>query len=131
MPEFHPERASRRTRRGGLETSVRPDSVSRVVASVQTVRNDSANDYTMWMQDYPDFPMPGRLRSDRTEGRVTISCQLRDIDFSWQLAEDGPGTRIRVHVTLPESEAHGWMTHEMITTSLAQLATVAKATANS
>ena len=86
----------------------------------------------MWMQDYPDFPMPGRLHSDRTEGRVTISCQLRDIDFSWQLAEDGPGTRIRVHVTLPESEAHRLDdSREMITTSLAQLATVAKATANS
>ncbi|MGH3763663.1 MAG: SRPBCC family protein [Pseudonocardiaceae bacterium] len=101
-------------------------------AGVQTVRDDGADGYTLWLEGYPDFPMPQRLRNDRAQGRVTISCQVRDIDFVWQLAEDMPGTRIDVHVALPDSETHRLdATREMITTSLAQLATLAKAAANS
>ncbi|MGH3996487.1 MAG: SRPBCC family protein [Pseudonocardiaceae bacterium] len=97
---------------------------------VQAVRNDDSDGYTMWLQEYPDFPIPQRLRGDRAEGRVTISCQVSGIDFVWQLAEDGPGTRIHVHVALPESEAHKLdEEREIITTSLARLATLAKATA--
>ena len=99
---------------------------------VQTVRDDGADGYTVWLEDYPDFPMPQRPRGDRAEGRVTISCQITGIDFVWQLAEDGSGTRIDVHVALPDAEAH-WLDdkRENITTSLARLATLAKAAANS
>ncbi len=99
---------------------------------VQTVRNDGPGGYTKWMQGDPDFPWPHRLRSDRAEGRVTISCQITGIDFVWQLAEDGPGTRIDVHVALPDSEAHRLDGERgNITTSLARLATLAKAAATS
>lgn len=99
-------------------------------AGVQTVRNDDTDGYTLWLEGYPDFPVPQLLRGDRAEGRVTISCQVSDIDFVWQLAEDGPGTRIDVHVALPDSEAHLLDDQrEIITTSLARLATLAKAAA--
>ncbi len=99
---------------------------------VQTVRNDGADGYTVGLEGYPDFPVPQRLRGDRAEGRVIISCQVTYIDFVWQLAEDGPGTRIDVLVALPDSQAHqpdG--EREIITTSLARLATLAEACATS
>jgi uncharacterized protein YndB with AHSA1/START domain len=96
-------------------------------ASVQTVRNDGPDGYTVWQQKHPDVPWPQQLRGDRAEGRITISCQVTDIDFVWQLAEDGSGTRIDVHVTLPDSEAHRLDgKREDIATSLSQLATLAK-----
>ncbi|MGH4017111.1 MAG: SRPBCC family protein [Pseudonocardiaceae bacterium] len=101
-------------------------------AGVQTVRNDRADGYTAWMQGDPDFHWPQQLRADRAEGRVTISCQVTDIDFVWQLVQDGPGTRIDVHVTLPNSQAHQLDSErEIITTSLARLATLAQATTTS
>ena len=99
---------------------------------VQTVHNDGADGYTVWLEGYPDFPMPQRPRGDRAKGHVTISCQVTDIDFVWQLAEDGYGTRIDVHVALPDSEAYRLEDkRENITTSLTRLATLAKAAATS
>ncbi|MGH3511739.1 MAG: hypothetical protein ACRDRB_05625, partial [Pseudonocardiaceae bacterium] len=60
------------------------------------------------------------------------SCQVTYINFVWQLSEDGPGTRIDVHIALPDSEAHRLDDErKIITTSLAQLATLAQAAANS
>ena len=101
-------------------------------AGMQTVRNDGTDGYTAWMQGDPDFPWPQQLRGDRAEGRVTISCQLTDIDFVWQLIEDGPDTRIDVHVALPDSEVHRLDGgREMITASLARLAILAEAAATS
>ena len=101
-------------------------------AGMQNVRNDGTDGYTVWLQEYPDFPWPQQLRGDRAEGRVTISCQITDIDFVWQLAEDEPGTRINVHVALPDSQAHQLNDkRENITTSLARLATLAEAAATS
>lgn len=101
-------------------------------AGMQTVRNDGADNYTVWLEEYPDLPISQRTHRDRAEGRVTISCQFSDIDFVWQLAEDGPGTRIEVHVTLPDSEAYQLEDkRENITTSLTRLATLAKAAATS
>jgi len=60
----------------------------------------------MWPDGYPDFPMPQSLRTERGASRVTVSCQVSDIDVVWQLAEGGPGTAIQVTVSLPEREAH-------------------------
>jgi uncharacterized protein YndB with AHSA1/START domain len=99
-------------------------------AGVQTVRTDGPDGYTAWMQDDPDFPWPQQLRGNRAKGRVTISCQVTYIDFVWQLNEDGPGTRIDVHITMPDSQAHHLDgEREIITTSLARLATLAETTA--
>jgi uncharacterized protein YndB with AHSA1/START domain len=99
-------------------------------AGVETVRTDGADRYTMWPDGYPDFPMPQMLRSDSAHGRVTISCQVSDIDVTWQLAESRTGTEIEVRVDLPEAEAHRLEGQRaVITESLATLATLAEASA--
>ena len=109
-----------------------PSRFSEWWAGVQTVRNEGTDGYTLWLEGYPDFPVPQLLRGDRAEGRVTISCQITGIDFVWQLAEDGPGTRIDVRVALPDSEADRLDDkRENITASLARLATLANTAARS
>jgi uncharacterized protein YndB with AHSA1/START domain len=97
-------------------------------AGVETVRVGASGEYTLWHAGSPDFPMPQRLRADRVEGRVTVSCQVSDIDFSWQLAVHGDGTRITAHVAIPPAMA-GLLDEqrEAITRSLANLAELAKA----
>ena len=73
---------------------------------VETVRRDSPGEFTLWPTGYPDFPMPQKLRVDQADERVTISCQVSDIDVVWQLAEADTGTSIHVNVSLPQREAH-------------------------
>ena len=73
---------------------------------IETVRKDTPGQFTQWPTGYPDFPMPQKLRVDQANERVTISCQVSDIDVVWQLAEVGGGTSIRVIVSLPQREAH-------------------------
>jgi len=73
---------------------------------VETVRKDAAGEFTQWPAGYPDFPMPQKLRVDQANERVTVSCQVSDIEIVWQLAEAGTGTSINVNVSLPEHEAH-------------------------
>jgi uncharacterized protein YndB with AHSA1/START domain len=97
-------------------------------AGVETVRVDRGGGYTMWPDGYPDFPMPQQLRTDRAAGKVTISCQVSDIDVTWQLDEAADGTAISVRVELPEAEAHRLTgQHDLIGTSLAALAELAEA----
>lgn len=99
-------------------------------AGVETVRVDRGGAYTMWPDGYPDFPMPQQLRTDRAAGKVTISCQVSDIDVTWQLDEAADGTAITVRVELPEVEAHRLIgQHDLITTSLATLVGLAEAAA--
>jgi uncharacterized protein YndB with AHSA1/START domain len=97
---------------------------------VETVRVGATGEYTMWHVGNPDFPMPQRLRADRVEGRVTVSCQVSEIDFSWQLGEHGDGTRITARVVLPPAMA-GVLDEqrEAIARSLANLAELADADA--
>jgi uncharacterized protein YndB with AHSA1/START domain len=95
---------------------------------VETVEVASPGAYTVWPDGYPDFPMPQRLRTDVPAGRVVMSCQVSDIDFTWQLAEDGDATTITVAVTLPDHEgARLDGQRELITASLASLARLAEA----
>jgi hypothetical protein len=90
-------------------------------AGVETVRRDATDAYVMWPEGYPDFPMPQHLRADPTRGRVTISCQVSDIDVVWQLAEHGRGTAIDVRVDLPPGEAHRLAAqHDIIATRWAR-----------
>jgi uncharacterized protein YndB with AHSA1/START domain len=97
-------------------------------AGVETVRVEQPGAYTMWPDGYPDFPMPQVLRTDRAAGRVTISCQVSDIDVIWQLADAAAGTAITVRVELPEAEAHRLDgQRELIAASLAKLAVLAQA----
>ena len=60
--------------------------------------------YTMWPEGYPDFPMDQVVTNEAS--RVTVSCLVSDLIFTWQLAEAGDGTAISVRVELPEREAH-------------------------
>jgi uncharacterized protein YndB with AHSA1/START domain len=73
---------------------------------IETVRVDAPGAFTLWPTGYPEFPMPQQLRVEQARERVTVSCQISDIDVVWQLAEDGAGTAIQVTVSLPEREAH-------------------------
>ena len=95
---------------------------------IQTVRKDAPGQFTQWPAGYADFPMPQKLRVDQANERVTISCQVSDIDVVWQLAEAGGGTFIRVNVSLPQREAHrlGGQ-QQVIQQSLRRLTAVAEA----
>jgi uncharacterized protein YndB with AHSA1/START domain len=97
---------------------------------VETVQVGAPGEYTAWYAGKPDFPMPRHLRADRVEGRVTVSCQVSGIDFSWQLAEHGDGTRIMARVVLPPAMA-GLLDEqrEAIARSLSNLAELAEADA--
>jgi uncharacterized protein YndB with AHSA1/START domain len=75
-------------------------------AGIETVRKDAADQYTIWLAWNPDVPMAQKLRVDEANERITMSCQVREIDIVWQLAEAATGTSIAVNVTLPESETH-------------------------
>jgi uncharacterized protein YndB with AHSA1/START domain len=100
-------------------------------AGVETVRVGGTGSYTMWPDGYPDFPMPQLLRTDRAAGKVTISCQVSDIEVVWQIGEQPDGSTVTVCVELPESEAHRLAgQREVIGASLRTLATLAEAAAD-
>jgi uncharacterized protein YndB with AHSA1/START domain len=97
---------------------------------IETVRREGEGAFVMWPDGYPDFPMPQRLRTDQAHGRVMISCQVSDIDVTWQLAEHAHGTAIEVRVELPDAEAHRLVGQRAaIRDSLAALAALAESTA--
>jgi uncharacterized protein YndB with AHSA1/START domain len=97
-------------------------------AGIETVRKNAPGEFTQWATGYPDFPMPHKLRVDQVSERVTISCQVSDVEFVWQLAEAGPGTSINVNVSLPEREAHRLDgQRQVISESLRRLTALAEA----
>lgn len=99
-------------------------------AGVETVRAGPSGEFTLWPTGYPDFPMPQKLRVDQASERVTISCQVSDIEIVWQLAEGGAGTSIHVQVSLPDYEAHRLDgQRQLIGESLGRLAALAEAAA--
>jgi uncharacterized protein YndB with AHSA1/START domain len=73
---------------------------------VETIERGDGGDFTLYPVGYPDFPMPQQLRADSDGRRVTISCLVSDLVFEWRLEVLAPGTRIGVHVEIPEVEAH-------------------------
>jgi uncharacterized protein YndB with AHSA1/START domain len=74
---------------------------------VETVEPGDGGAFTMYPDGYPDFPMPQTIRTTHADGRVTVSCQVSDLVFEWRLSElPGGGTRIAVHVEIPDAEAH-------------------------
>jgi uncharacterized protein YndB with AHSA1/START domain len=93
------------------------------VASTTTVGD---GDYTMYVEGYPDFPMPQTLDTSRDENRVTISCMVSDLAFQWHLEPHDGGTRISVHVDIPEREAARLdMQRDIIKSSLRRLGRLA------
>jgi uncharacterized protein YndB with AHSA1/START domain len=98
------------------------------IEAVEAPAHDGRGDFTMYPDGYPDFPMPQQLRQDASGRRVTISCLVSDLVFAWRLeplpATDG--TRISVHVELPEQEAHRLEgQREVVSASLRALAALA------
>jgi hypothetical protein len=72
--------------------------------------------------------MPQKLRVEEADERVTVSCQVSDIDVIWQLAEDGEVTAVEVTVSLPEREAHRLDgQHQVIEEPLRRLTALAEA----
>jgi hypothetical protein len=78
------------------------------VATVQRRAHDGKGDFTLFPDGYPDFPMPQALRTDGDGRTVTISCLVSHLIFEWRLEPlaEYDGTRIAVHVEIPEQEAH-------------------------
>jgi hypothetical protein len=84
--------------------------------------------YTYFPSGHPEFPIPQVLHSDRARARVTVSCQVSDVEVVWQLTADGADTLIDVRVDLAPAEAHREPAlRTMMTRSLASLAAVAAA----
>jgi carbon monoxide dehydrogenase subunit G len=89
---------------------------------------DSDADYTMYVDGYPDFPMAQTLDTSREDGSVKISCMVSDLVFQWHLASVDGGTKISVHVDIPEGEAARLaMQRGIIESSLRRLAELAAA----
>jgi uncharacterized protein YndB with AHSA1/START domain len=78
------------------------------IATVERRGHDGQGNITIYPEGYPDFPMPQTLRADGDGRRVTVSCLVSDLVFEWRLEPlpEDDGTRIAVHVEIPEQEAH-------------------------
>jgi hypothetical protein len=77
---------------------------------------------------HPVFPMPEVVASDRGDGRMTVSCLVRDIAFDWHLSPlpDG-GTRIELRVTVPDGYGfHEQPQRDVIAFSVGRLARLAE-----
>jgi uncharacterized protein YndB with AHSA1/START domain len=61
--------------------------------------------FTYWQEGWPDFAFPQKVSANRDRTRVTISCLVSFMNIDWRLSEDGGGTRIDVHATIPDEEA--------------------------
>jgi hypothetical protein len=86
-------------------------------------------DVTVWPEGYPDFPMPQLVETRAQDQRVVVSCTISDLVFDWKLELTPPGTRISVHVEIPEKEAERLATQrEVVSSSLRRLAELATGT---
>lgn len=96
-------------------------------SGVATTTYGGDGDYTMFVDGYPDFPMAQQLDTAPEGNRVTISCMVSDIKFQWRLEPLPDGTRISVHVDVPEREAARLqMQRGIIEQSLHRLAALAQ-----
>jgi uncharacterized protein YndB with AHSA1/START domain len=92
--------------------------------------HDGKGNLTIYPDGYPDFPMPQELRTAADGRGLTISCLVSYIVYEWRLEPLDPGTRIRVHIEIPEEEAHRLESQRAgVSASLRSLAALATATA--
>jgi uncharacterized protein YndB with AHSA1/START domain len=97
---------------------------------IERVESGGEGDITIYPDGYPDFPMPQELRTAADGRGLTISCLVSSLVFEWRLEPLDAGTRIRVHVEIPEEEAHRLETQRAgVSASLRSLAALATATA--
>lgn len=69
---------------GVTEAPLRPLPVPGWWTGIETVRAAGPGEFTRWPTGYPDFPMPHKLRVDPANERVSVSCQVSGIEFTWQ-----------------------------------------------
>ena len=97
---------------------------------IERVEPCGDGDITIYPDGYPDFPMPQELRTAADGRGLTISCLVSSLVFEYRLEPLDPGTRIRVHVEIPEEEAHLLEAQRAgVSASLRSLAALATATA--
>jgi uncharacterized protein YndB with AHSA1/START domain len=100
------------------------------IERVDSEGHDGKGNLTLYPDGYPDFPMPQELRTAADGRGLTISCLVSYLVFEWRLEPLDAGTRIRVHVEIPEEEAHRLETQRAgVSASLRSLAALATATA--
>jgi uncharacterized protein YndB with AHSA1/START domain len=91
---------------------------------------DGEGNLTIYPDGYPDFPMPQELRTAADGRGLTISCLVSYLVYEWRLESLDAGTRIRVHVEIPEEEAHRLEAQRAgVSASLRSLAALSTATA--
>jgi uncharacterized protein YndB with AHSA1/START domain len=89
--------------------------------------NGGRGDVTVYPDGYPDFPLPQVVETRTVDRRVVVSCTVSDLVFDWRLEPLDPGTRISVHVEIPEREEARLATQrEVVTSSLHRLAELAE-----
>ena len=93
---------------------------------IERVEPSGEGDITVYPDGYPDFPMPQELRTAADGRGLTISCLVSYLVFEWRVEPLDRGTRIRVHVEIPEEEAHRLETQRAgVSASLRSLAELA------
>jgi uncharacterized protein YndB with AHSA1/START domain len=96
-------------------------------AGIESVRLEGADTYTLWFDGMPDLALPQQMRAERREGRVTMSCRVNEVEFTWQLTELGDGTGISVHVVIAPAKAYQVdRARELLAVSLPTLAALAE-----
>jgi uncharacterized protein YndB with AHSA1/START domain len=126
MPSFHDAATSQATPEDVWKLLYDPSRFPDWWAGVGTVEVGGEDQYTMYPDGYPDFPMAQLLDTERDDQRVTVSCLVSDLRFEWRLEPAGTGTRITVEVDIPDAESHRLDTQrEVISASLRQLAELA------
>ena len=99
------------------------------VETVEPQGHGGKGDITIYPDHYPDFPMPQGLRAAADGRRLTVSCLVSSLVFEWRLEPLDPGTRISVHVEIPEQHAHRLEAQRGgVSASLRSLAALATAT---
>jgi uncharacterized protein YndB with AHSA1/START domain len=97
---------------------------------IERVEPSGEGDITVYPDGYPDFPMPQALRAAADGRGLTISCLVSYLVFEWRLEPLDPGTRISVHVEIPDDEAKRLEDQRAgVSASLRSLAALATATA--
>ena len=97
---------------------------------IERVEPSGDGEITVYPDGYPDFPMPQELRTAADGHGLTISCLVSYLVFEYRLEPLDPGTRISVHVEIPEEEAHRLEGQRAgVSASLRSLAALATATA--
>ena len=97
---------------------------------VESVEPSGDSEITVYPDGYPDFPMPQELRTAADGRGLTISCLVSYLVYEFRLEPLEDGTRIGVHVEIPEEEAHRLEAQRAgVSASLRSLAALATATA--